>query len=276
MTDTTSSSLQSVLDAGMALGQVRRTDVNGTPFAVLPAGAEAHSLEHLLVQPSRAKGLVTAHDADSFARYFKRFRSPASMIFADRQRAAVVGVLNHHGQSPTEGGAAIPGWGDWRIEYTMPKSLQWQRWRAADGRAMHQADFVRFIEENRADIRTPSGAEILEISKHLEAKRTVDFVSATRLSDGTRQFSYKETTHGATSQGNLVVPEEFTLGLAVYVGEAQAWPVTAFLRYRIDAGKLLMWFDLHNVDEIEEKAFAEAVTWIGTDTGVKPLMGAVR
>ncbi|HYF88998.1 DUF2303 family protein [Azospirillum sp.] len=274
MAATETTGLQSVIDAGICLGGAR-AEHNGTAYAIIPQGAKLESLEALLPAPSRAKGSVTVHDAASFATYFNRFKTDASVVFADQQSATIVGVLNYHGPA-TESATMQPAWADWRVIYSMPKSLQWRRWREADGRAMAQADFVRFMEENRLDIRQPSGADILEIAKHLEAKRTVDFVSATRLSDGSRQFTYNETTQGVTSKGNLVVPEEFVLGLPVYQGETQAWPVTAFLRYRIDGGKLLMWFDLHQPDDIELQAFSEAVAWIGTDTGVKPFMGTIR
>lgn len=131
-----------------------------------------------------------------------------------------------------------------------------------------------FIENNVVDIRQPSGADVLEVSRSLQAVKNVSFNSAIRLADGSQQLAYSETVDGSTSKGSVKVPETFVLGIPVFFGGA-SYEVTAKLRYRIADGKLLMWFDLYRPEHIEQDAFGEIGKEVETSTGTKVWMGSI-
>src|SRR5258708_5154062 len=110
------------------------------------------------------------------------------------------------------------------------------------GQTMTPVNFAQFIEENQIDIRTPPGAKILEVARGLQARRSVHFVSAVRLQTGDQEFTFNETTEGTVGKGKAQVPEEFKLGIPVFFGGV-SYEVVARLRYRLDEGKLQLWYD---------------------------------
>ena len=128
----------------------------------------------------------------------------------------------------------------------------------ADGKTMKQADFAKFIEDNLPDIAEPNGSDLLIISRSLEAKKKVDFESAVRLDNGETQFTYNEEIKGTAGKGTLEIPEIFVLGIPVFHG-GDAYKLEARLRYRINDGQLLMWFDLLRPERLLEDAFNQVI-----------------
>ena len=138
--------------------------------------------------------------------------------------------------------------------YACPLSPEWQTWRAESGQQMNQEAFAQFIEDNLPDIAIPTAAEMLEISRSLEAKKKVNFASGIRLSNGQNELTYEEEITGTAQKGKLKVPEEFQIGIPVLEG-GQRYAVNARLRYRIgDGGKLTMWYELIRPHKILDDA----------------------
>jgi uncharacterized protein YfdQ (DUF2303 family) len=253
--------LDAVLNAGSALGDAKAVPHGVIPYAVIPEGATVEELERLMPSPARARATVTAKSAETFSAYVNRFKEPATAVFADQEKFTLVGIIDYHALGE-------PGWREHRVSYGAPRSLEWQTWRTNSGKRMGQADFAQFIEDNVVDIRDPDGAAVLEVSRNLQAKKAVDFSSSLRLSDGAQQFSYSETVDGSTVKGTIKVPEEFTLGIPVFFGGIM-YEVRARLRYRIESGKLQLWYDLYRPEHIEKDAFAEVCSAIGTATAIE-------
>lgn len=240
--------LKAVLDAGAGIGEPKTAGIG--QYAVVPDGWAVESLEAYLDKPIRAKAEVTAKSAETFSAYVVRFKTDATAIFADQQNFKVVGIIDYHAPE-------APAFREHRVSYAAPRSLEWTTWRTSSGKKMSQADFAQFIEDNVVDIRAPAGADVLEVSRNLQAKKKVEFGSAIRLADGAQQFSYSETVDGSTAKGSIKVPEEFVLGIPVFFG-GELYEVRARLRYRITEGQLALWYDLYRPEHIEKDAF-EAV-----------------
>lgn len=239
-----------IVRAGQLIGDAKTVDGGVIPYAVVPDAAKVEDLERLLPTPARARASVTAKSAETLAAYIVRFRTEATAIFADQQKFEIVGIIDYH--TPD-----APAFREHRVSYAAPRSLEWATWRTASGRKMSQADFAQFIEDNVVDIRSPAGADVLEVARDLQAKKAVSFSSAIRLSDGSQEFTYNETVQGTTAKGKLKVPEEFTLGIPVFFG-GELYEVKARLRYRIEGGVLHLWYELYRPEHIEKDAF-EAV-----------------
>ena len=156
-----------------------------------------------------------------------------------------------------------------------PRSIECATWTAADKSAMGQSEFAQFIENNVADIRNPPGATVLEVARNLQAKKAVDFSSAIRLATGEQQFTYSEVIQGSSQNGNISVPEEFTLGIPVFLNDA-LYEVRARLRYRITDSKLKLWYDLYRPEAIITDAFDKIVSTIAEKTGVTVWQGQVE
>lgn len=260
-----------LLDAGAASSAPFKAD-GGVPYVVVPDGYRVEDVEKFEAAPARARGTITAETPEAFIAYYNRFvDEEASMVFACTEAFTATGILDWHGKPDATSPA--PGFAEHRVVYQAPRSDEWKIWTGMNGKAVTQTDFSRFIEANVKDIREPAGADVLEVARQLEVKKKVEFASAERLSDGQREFTYNEEVEGSTRRGQMKIPEEFKLGIPVFVGGA-LYEVIARLRYRIDGGQLRIWFDLYRIHEIERDAFGVVVKKIDGEVNTPVLMAA--
>lgn len=231
--------------AGLTAAEVRNVD--GNPFAVIPEHAELHDLEKMLSHPTRKRGNVVMRDTASFIAFVKMQKTEHTLVYGNKKNPGFVAVFNDNATNQ-------PGWGDYRATYTCPHSTEWETWTAKNGKTMSQVEFAQFIENNLPDMVTPPAADMLEISRSLEAKKKVNFASAIRLSNGENELTYEEQISGTAAKGKLKVPEEFQIGIPVLEGGLM-YAVKARLRYRIsDNGQLAMWYELIRPHKIVEDA----------------------
>lgn len=244
---------QAIVDAGGLIGTPKNLDGGGS-YAVIPIESRIEDLEKYLAAPAYVRVNVAARTTDALTAYVNRHKTDETSIFADVETGSVAAIVDYHsaGNDPAHGAH--------RAIYRAPFSEEWKVWTGADGKKMAQADFARFIEENRIDIVTPDGASVLEIARSLDAKRKVTFKSGVRLEDGTVDLSYSEetTASGGGIAGKVSIPTEFELGIPVFYGGPR-YRMTAFFRYRIDDGRLNMWVDLHRPKHIRDAAFLEII-----------------
>lgn len=232
------------IQAGMSLGGPKAIEEH--PYIIVPAGAVVQDAESYMASPLRKRGTVTLNDVASFTNYVNAEKTTATRLYGQFQPPGFVAVMNDHGEEPA--------WKDYRATYACPLSAEWKTWNEKSGRPMNQADFAAFIENNLPDIAIPPAADMLEISRSLEAKKKVNFASGIRLSNGQNELTYEEQVSGTANKGKLQVPEEFTIGIPVLEGGIK-YAVTARLRYRIgDGGTLAMWYELIRPHKILEDA----------------------
>jgi uncharacterized protein YfdQ (DUF2303 family) len=237
--------IQSAINAGLTMGGVRLLDNH--PYVVVPKDARIECLEGFLESPTRKRGTVTLNDVGSFVAYVNAEKTIETRLYGSYAAPGFTAVFNDH----DDGGA---GWRDYRANYACPLSIEWKTWKGMDGKQMLQEQFAQFIENNLPDIANPPAADMLEISRSLEAKKKVNFASGIRLSNGQNELTYEEEISGTASKGKLIVPEEFIIGIPVLEGGIK-YAVTARLRYRIgDGGKMAMWYELLRPHKIVEDA----------------------
>lgn len=250
--------IQTALDAGAASAAPKT--IEGNPFIVVPDGYRVEDAEKFLLAPTRKRGTVVLNDVASFTAYVNAEKVEATRIYGQFNPPSFTAVFNDNG--------AQPAWKDYRAIYACPISAEWKTWTVSSGRQMTQADFAAFVENNLPDIAVPPAADMLEISRSLEAKKKVNFASGVRLSNGQNELTYEEEISGTANKGKLQVPEEFTLGMPVLEG-GQRYAVQARLRYRIgDGGKLTMWYELIRPHKILEDAVQAILTEIADKTGL--------
>lgn len=249
-----SEAIEAIVDAVNKRPEVIVRDGH-SEFAFVPEGFSVISLRDHLQSPERIRQRVTLLTADDFVSYWKRFKSDSSVIFGDERSATYSAIVDFHAPDGT------PKWCGHLAVYACPKSKEWEIWLASNGKRMPQAAFAEFIEDNYPDIVKPSHAEMIQVSTNLSAKKSVTFSQATRLDNGQSQLMYQEEVKGSvesTKGGTMKVPDGFTLKLPVFIG-GPAYQLEARLRYRIDDGKLLIWYDLHRPHKVVEAA-TQAVT----------------
>lgn len=255
-------------------------DVHGTPVALLPDGFEAHSFPELLPAPARKKGTTVLNDAESFIAVVNDQKGESTRLFSTIEPPTFTAVFNHT--------AASTGWGDHRAHYAAPLAPEWKAWTGMDGKKTNQVELAQFIENNLIDVvfidkdapgaapgevGSPDGSTLLEVCRTLEAKKKVEFKSAIRLANGSTQFTYDEDVQGSARQGQLAVPEQFSLGIPVFEN-GDKYRVDVRLRYRIsDGGALVMWLELIRPHKTIEHAVQELRASIAAATGLQILNG---
>lgn len=240
---------------------------NNHPLILLPDGWTQQDLEKHLPAPLRKRAKVTLTTSDSYIEYLKRHGSLAScVVYVQADYAAgIVGmlaILNDH--TETE-----PAWRDHTANFKPPFSEEWKVWNAKDGEKMSQVEFAEFIEANQKDIagpredikdgefQPPSGAAMLEMALNLEAKQEVTFKSAIRLQSGTTDLTYRDSEDEETIK-KMQVFDRFDIGIPVLFGGA-SYRINAALRYRINSGRMMFWFELHRPDVVLESAVKDEI-----------------
>lgn len=236
---------------------------------VVPAGGDLRELDtqHLLETPRRKKGVAHLRTAGSLVQYVgKHGEEGPTDIFADLKQVSIVAVLNGHADLE-------PGWGDHKAVLIMVKTEQWARWLSRHRNIGTLEDFAEFIEDNLEDVAEPPGADLLELAQSFQATSSAQFKQARRLATGEVQFAYTETVDAkAGQQGQLTIPQEFTVVLAPFEG-TEAIPITARLRYRVGGGSLRIGYILDRPDKVEREAFDQAVAHVQSETGYSVLHG---
>ncbi len=230
------------------LAQAAVATVHDEPihYAVVPDAYKVVSLAEMQFseRPQRKKGVSALHDAESFCQYFNRFADPNSVIFVDTEALSFTGVLNYH-----EALEGVPRFGDFRCSFFLRETEPWKLWKGGNAKQMSQVAFAQFIEENLSDILSPPAAAMRELSRDLQVKSDVEFQQATRLANGQTKLVYKEELKATIGSGSQEVPEEFTIRLALYQGQAPR-DIKLRLRLRLASGKLSMWWEIPRLEEI--------------------------
>lgn len=275
MTELNSNFAQTIKDIAVASIEPRSFGA-GQPFVVVPEACEIKDLERMLVNPVRKTGLVVASNTDSFIAYAKKHGSLDdctiyAAIDSDMSQFKLVGVINDHG-------ADKPQWRDFRCELTPKLAVEWGRWIEANRKNFNQADFATFIEDNLGDIASvdgfPSGAEMLSMALGFEANSTKQVRSKINLQNGNVQFEFAEedTTKTKTT---MQVFQRFTLGIPVFDGSKDAYPIEARLKYRENSGKLTFWFELIRPDRVFKTAVQTELDAVKAQLGFPIIQGFI-
>lgn len=257
--DNTAATLPAETIAQLAVAGLAPREIHQVPMIIIPPGHKLESMKHLLPKPLRIEARQCLTTPQSFIDYFQQFADDRSVIMACEETSKIVAIFDYHKPNQPENC-------DHTATLVLTKSPEWESWKGNNGRAMKQRDFAEFIENHIADVRIPSGAELLEVAKTLQATKNIKFRSSTELHNGQVQLTYNEEINGqAGTAGSIEIPRQITIGVRIFKGQ-EAYAVTARLRYRItdDAG-LLFSYHINDLDKITEDAFQTVLTQIKTN-----------
>lgn len=219
--------------------------------------------------PEHISQHVTVQTTDSLVEYCQRYKTGETVLFADIATNTIVCQVDYH--EPHGSNAAYVAH---RATLTLAHSIEWKEWNKISGELMGQLEFARFIEENAADVRAPSGADLLESIRDLQAHRKVNFEKAVRTSSDNETFMYSEETQAKTRQGGIEIPTKFQLGIPVYFGEGDS-EMFAFLRWRLEGGSLTLGIQLHRPEHVRQAVFKGIVTAIAERTECMAVFGKI-
>lgn len=242
--------LQSGLNAGLMAEIVKPFEIAGTPCVIVPQGFKLERFEHMRERPVDLQKTVSTQSVESFIEYFNRFADQNSTIFVDYEKQRILGVLDYHESDDYPG----QRWCRHAVVYDFVLTPEAEKWVNSDKKAMDQTTFASFIEDGLPEIHAPTPALMLEIATTLQAKTGVDFRSHIRLENGQVQFQYNETIQGSAGvTGQLQIPVKLQLGIQLFRG-SQRYAVDANFRYRLNGGKITMWYELIRFHVVRDDA----------------------
>lgn len=246
-------------------GQPRTTPgPDGAPYTLLPPGWTCQELPRDS-NPPRPHLTAKLRDAASFVDYFNTHKGPESRIYASLQPARFLAVLDD-----IDSAADGKGWRQFRADFTVPASREWGVWNGAHGKRMTQLEFAEFLQDNLPDVLVPDGAALLEMALRFEASQAGNFVAAQRLQDGSHDLQWKADNNAS---GTVKLPEQVTLRLPVFEN-TEPVDMQARLRYRLDSGRLTIWFELVRPHKVMEAAFRSTWAFIKEACGEVIYLGA--
>lgn len=256
---------KTILDAGRASGEPIKLG-DSEPAVIIPNDYRAVSLEHLLEYPVRKRGVIFFQEVESFTRYVTKHKDgDATIILLPVGNTTATAIFDHHAPD-------FAGWAQHRAVYTPVETEAWKAWSKNNKAWFSQLKFAEFLEERAADVVDPPSADFKQMALTLEATRDVEFKSALRLENGDVQIGYKQNT--TAKSGQMDFPTEFVIRLQALSGQP---PVTvqAFLRHRLEEGKISFKYELRLLDAIMEEMREDIRAQIVKDTGIEPFAGNV-
>jgi uncharacterized protein YfdQ (DUF2303 family) len=238
------------------------------PFVITPEGWKLQYPE-IPAFPSRIAQQVTMHNAGSFSAYVKEFAEESTAIFFDEDKRTFTAILDYHLGGNGHEDAEAPRWCDHVATFVARTSPEWDAWIGRNMKAFGQVEFAEFLEDNLIDVIEPAGADLLEITRTLEAKKDVAYSSAIRLQNGSVRINYDEVIKGTanTQAGVIEIPEQFTLQMEVIRGGSQ-YRFPARFKYRLKERALILWYEIVRPHKILEQALNETLAAIQDGTGL--------
>jgi len=211
------------------------------PYAVIPKDHMVASLAGQIFHserphPTHVEQTHSFVSLDALVRYLNTYKQDSTMVTFTGE-GKFTAYLDYHAAP-----AGPAAWKKHTAQLTLVKSLEFGEWSAKNRKAMSQAEFAEFLDDNQADL--VDAAAMMEVSRTLTATKNVQFKSSTDLSNGSSELIYTEDVRGQMANGQAVIPQVFELRIPVFNGE-EATLIRARFRYRIEDGKLQLWYILH-------------------------------
>lgn len=214
---------------------------------------------------------VTLETTDSLIAYVNRFKANAGddavTIFASIKGDSFAAVMDYHTPEAA-------GFGEHVASLKLQRSEEWKAWAERDGKMMDQLSFVRFLDENRADIVSPDTATLLELCRDLQGLRKADFRSVVRADSNNFKVEYAESAEVKRNTGELLMPTEFLLRLPVYFG-GESHDLYALLIWQVVEGEgLKLGYKLRRPEKLRQAVFLSNVASIAASTSVEVVHGS--
>lgn len=272
------SEVATIADIATAAAQVKQhPEPHGRPFMVVPEGYEMESLLRPPEWPDRASGTVVMRDAPSFVRYIASIPAASTCvrrIYATLDPASFVCVLDDHAaliDNDIDEKAPQPAYREFRVDFEVPPSREWQIWTKGNKSQMSQLAFAALLEDNLPDIAEPDGGTLLEAALNFEASKAGSFRSVQRLADGSTSFEWIDETSAKAGTGRITMPPMIRLSIPVFERGKQ-YEMMARIRYSLRDGKLALWYELVRPHKVLEEAFLDVWATIEKDAGCGPIL----
>lgn len=268
--------IQSAIDAGRELAPkvIASPIQDGMPFVVLrdaDGGESVHGITDRFAAPPRKIGTVKMGDAASFVKYWEIHREDSSVIYADIAKPGFTALFDEHEKH-------APKYRSHRATFSPQFSPEYKEWIAKNRQPFAgNEELALWIEDQLPDFVTPGGAAMLQMALNFKVVQNASFGKAIRLKDGRTVFSYTNDVQGSSDHesGSVQIPDQFEIAIPVYAGlNVSNHQFLARFRYRLNGGKLTLWYELIRPHKVIESAYGGMVAEIEKGSGVVVMFGS--
>lgn len=275
-TDARESDTRVAYDAGKAIVNTVITQ-DGLGYLVAHKDLQIINLPDFRTAPTRKTGEILTHGIKDFIALVKREKGPNTIILCEFVHGSEVSgsaraLIDYHAASSV----GAPSWCGYSVVLSLTPTPEWKAWNALFNKATPQLDFAEFLEEHHTDISRPSGAEVLEVALTLQARKDVQFETATRLQNRDTKLVFVENTKTtAGAKGDMEVPTEITLDIPPYEGFGLQ-NIKCMLRFKIYDGKLTFTVKPMNLPKVLRATRDQVVDAIESATGIMVADGVFK
>ncbi len=264
------------------------------PVVLTPRGAQPldpRLWDEYRAHPLFREGTAVLTQLPSFIALVNRFKFGNSAIFAvdDLEAPSLTAIFDYHADNSDF--AAIPVQSmRHKATYAFPLSKEWQAWFGRDAKPMSMGDFAAFLETHIVDvsddpvtdwspqaqafakanrattassIATPT--RLVDLSLKFRIYETAESCEAVNLTSGETQFAFV-SEHRQADGAPVDFPKLFSIVIPIFARSTEFYRIIARLRYRLDRGKPVFWFELWRPDLTFEQAFNGAIERVSAET----------
>lgn len=278
------------------------------PVVLTAKGAQPldpHLWDEYRANPLYRQGIATLTQLQSFIALTNRFKDPNSAIFAvdDLERPSLTTIFDYHPANVDADGVVAQERvraGRHMAHYAFPLSVEWQAWFGRNAKAMSMGDFAAFLETHIVDvsddpvsawseqaqafakanraltessIATPT--RLVDMSLSFRIYETAESCEAVNLTSGETQFAFV-SEHKQADGKPVDFPKLFSIIIPIFARSPVFYRIIARLRYRLERGKPVFWFELWRPDLTFEQAFNEAIEEVQEQTALPVYIGTAE
>lgn len=247
-------------------------------------------------------GTAVLTQLPSFIALVNRFKFGNSAIFAvdDLTKPSLTAIFDYHPANVDDHGVIDPfpvRSMRHKATYAYPLSKEWQAWFGRDAKAMTMGDFAAFLETHIVDVSedpvsawseqaqafakanratSPSAiatpTRLVDMSLSFRIYETAESCEAVNLTSGETQFAFV-SEHKQADGKPVDFPKLFSIVIPIFARQAVFYRIIARLRYRLQSGKPVFWFELWRPDLTFEQAFNETIQQVSDETGLPIFTG---
>lgn len=280
------------------------------PIASVPEGRALESIKPYLdeyaSQPDRRTGNAILADLSSLAEWTNRHKSKDSVLFCDTDPKApsMTAIIDYHAEGDDNEKTAR--FGRFTGHYAFPLDERWKIWSAINGKALNQAMFAEFLEENVNDLIAPdmkidgagneikfdplahrdavskflaliggevaTPAEVVKLSRGLSLTAQAKVGSRVNTQSGERAVVYEEV-HTDGNGEKIRIPQLFLICIPFFHLSTNFYRIPVRIRYGLSDGRVIWTLALWNTDEIFDEAVRDAAADACADTALPLFFG---
>lgn len=247
--------------------QIISVNGSGMPVVVedgkIVARPDLAKIPDVLLRPQKRDEKADILTIDSFIAYVNRHKQAKSVLLSNHLTNAFRAIIDYEDDAGVLNKAH-------QAALALQKTIAFESWEEHADEQMTPEDFALFLEANAGDVTNPSAAEMMQIATGIRATKDVEFESKVKLENGAYTFRYKEEVKGSYQDGQTEVPTSFRIAVVIYRGQTEAYSLECKLRYRVNAGGLVLWYSIPLLERALEDAFNSVKKQIADGVNSKP------